>query len=203
MVNKAMIRHFPKGTRLHQIINKNKVQVAYSSTPNMERIIKGHNNKIIREHLGESQTTTPDCNCRGGKKNCPVDGLCQQEGVTYMATVTTPDETRAKEYRGSTATKFKARHANHKTAMKNKNCPQKTTLSSYFWKKSSQGFSPAVKFEILKKARPYSVESGKCNLCIEEKLAIALADRSVSLNKRQEVVAKCRHRANHVLQGVG
>jgi hypothetical protein len=122
MVNKAMERHFPKGSKLHHIINRHKVQVSYSSTPNIARIIKRHNNKIIREHLRVSENSTPECNCQGGKKNCPVDGLCQQDGVTYMVTVATPDEIRPKEYRGSTATKFKVRHANHKTAMKNKNC---------------------------------------------------------------------------------
>jgi hypothetical protein len=111
-----------------------------------------------------------------------VEGKCQWAGVTYKGTVSTPDEVRPKEYMGAAATTFKARFANHKTSLKYENCKQKTTLSSYYWRKKKEGYSPVVRFEILRRARPYSVETGRCGLCVEEKLAIALADGRVALN---------------------
>ena len=44
------------------------------------------------------------------------------------------------------------------------------------------------------KSHKYICGSGKCALCICEKLLIAKADPNVLLNKRDRLVSKCRHR---------
>ena len=44
----------------------------------------------------------------------------------------------------------------------------------------------------LQKAPAHTNKSWRCHLC-EETLAIITADRSITLNKRSEIVSKCRH----------
>ena len=44
------------------------------------------------------------------------------------------------------------------------------------------------------KSHKYVCGSRKCDLCICEKLLIARGDPYVLLNKRDELVSKCRHR---------
>jgi len=40
---------------------------------------------------------------------------------------------------------------------------------------------------------------GRCQLCLEEKVMISTADPRTSLNKRSEIIAKCRHRKKFLL----
>ena len=44
------------------------------------------------------------------------------------------------------------------------------------------------------KSQKYVCVSRKCDLCICEKLLIARADPNVLLNKRDDLVSKCRYR---------
>ena len=43
------------------------------------------------------------------------------------------------------------------------------------------------------KAPAHTNKSRRCQLCIEETLAITTAHRSITLNERSEIVSKCRH----------
>ena len=52
----------------------------------------------------------------------------------------------------------------------------------------------------MKRAAPYSKETQTCQLCLVEKTIISLADCNVSLNKRNEIVDKCRHRDKWLLK---
>ena len=51
----------------------------------------------------------------------------------------------------------------------------------------------AIKWSIHKKSRAYNNAAKRCNLCLAEKLAMALADKGKSLNRRTELVSKCSH----------
>ena len=59
--------------------------------------------------------------------------------------------------------------------------------------------TPNVTWRIVKKAKAYNPESKRCSLCLTEKFEIAnYPDRNL-LNKRTEIIAKCRHRRKHLL----
>ena len=45
----------------------------------------------------------------------------------------------------------------------------------------------------MKKAQAYRNGSKRCNLCLTEKLAIIEGEPNKILNKRAELVSKCRH----------
>ena len=68
-----------------------------------------------------------------------------------------------------------------------------TTLSKYVWSLKDSKVGYTMKLSIHRRAAAYSNTSKKCNLCLAEKFAIIGADKSKSLNKRSELVSKCRH----------
>ena len=51
-------RHFPKSHKLYKILNRNKVKISYSPTPNFASIINSHNKKIINNNIPKSFAPT-------------------------------------------------------------------------------------------------------------------------------------------------
>ena len=76
-------KHFPPGSPLYVVCNKNTIKLSYSCTKNMKVIIQAHNRRILNK-CNVSQPTPP-CNCRI-KSSCPVQGKCQVSGI-YRAII--------------------------------------------------------------------------------------------------------------------
>ena len=89
---------------------------------------------------------------------------------------------------------FKARYYNHIQSFKNPSKRNQTELSKLIWNLKDAGHSPAIKWSIACRATAYTCGMKQCHLCLSEKLAILLAKPDTLLNKRSELVAKCRHR---------
>ena len=100
-------------------------------------------------------------------------------------------------YIGSTETTFKQRFNNHKASFKHAGKANQTALSKYIWSLRNDGTDYQVNWEILMRAPAYSNKSKRCDLCVTEKLLIATADKKVLLNKRSELLSKCRHKNKH------
>ena len=166
---------------------------------NMGSIIAAHNTKILSAKP-PSIAPTRLCNC-GRNDPCPLDGKCLSQGIVYKATVTAPS-TSNKVYIGLTANTFKERYGVHKRSIEKDRTYNPTALSIYAWELKDRGLSPSIKYEIAHKATPYQCGSRKCDLCIFEKTAIALADTESLLNKRSEIVSGCRHRAKFTYKGM-
>ena len=67
-------------------------------------------------------------------------------------------------------------------------------LSKEVWKLKRQNQIPKITWKIRKKCKPFNPTSGKCDLCLNEKLLILeLFDEIDLINKRDELVSKCRH----------
>ena len=162
--------------------------------PNMASIISSHNRRIINSN---ERITTQGCNCRGGSNNCILQGHCQTSNFIYKCTVTTASGN--KEYIGLTANSFKQRYTAHKSSYNNIKNRNSTALSSHIWDLKSSGTPHTVSWNIQRLAPPYSRESKVCQLCLTEKTLICPADPANSLNKRNEIMSKCRHRAKHLL----
>ena len=58
-------------------------------------------------------------------------------------------------------------------------------------KKSGQTL--VITLEIVRKCSPYSPNSKRCYLCLNEKLEIATCRSNNLLNKKTELVSNCRH----------
>ena len=180
-------KHFPKASKLHKIFNRNTLKVSYSCMPNMASIISTNNRMLCRE----PEPTRP-CNCRA-KDKCPLDGKCQTDCIVYKAVVTNNTTGASREYIGLTEPPFKQRYANHLTSIRHEKYENSTELSKYVWelKRRQEDFS--VKWRICNRARPYNNQSKRCDLCLTEKLRIMTSDKSTNLNKKSELVSKCRH----------
>ncbi|KAJ8027867.1 hypothetical protein HOLleu_29941 [Holothuria leucospilota] len=100
-------KHFPTGSALHKIFNRNTLKISYCCMGNIQRTINSHNQAL----LTKSTTVINDsCNCRN-KDICPVPGQCNTSSpVVYQATVSTIE--RIETYVGL-ADSFKPRYHNH------------------------------------------------------------------------------------------
>ncbi len=157
---------------------------------NMAAIISSHNAKILAPAPESPQRT---CNCRQ-PQNCPLNGNCLTECVVYKATVSasqTPD----RHYYGLTEGPFKTRFNAHSRSFRAESCRKETELSKYIWDLKDQNKAYEIKWKIEQRASPYKCGTRRCDVCLSEKMVIAMADPTTMLNKRAEIVSTCRHRA--------
>ena len=207
---RLIAKHFPPRSKLSKIFNKNTLKVSYSCMPNMLSAIKAHNQKILK---GKEEEKDKPCNCRN-KDKCPLRGNCQETNVVYKAEVeeenniinniTGNDNTNSnnnnnnnnnnnKTYIGLTEQTFKTRYNNHTSTFRHEKHENSTELSKYIWKLKRSGKGYKINWSISQRARAYSNETKQCDLCLTEKLHIINADKQKTLNKRTELISKCRH----------
>ena len=193
---RLVAKHFPTKSKLQRLFNKNRptVKVSYSCTPNVASIINAHNNYIRRKTDLDAKSA---CNCRK-KDQCLMDGDCQAESIIYNA-VRTASNNERKVYIGATENTFKQRYANHTQSMTHEKYENSTELSKYIWNLKRMIKEFEIKWSIKKRAQAYSSTTKRCHLCLEEKLAIIHADQRLKLNKRTELVSKCRHENKYLL----
>lgn len=163
---------------------------------NMASYIKRHNNKLLKR---TSQPSTKSCNCRDQSK-CPLDGTCLVTSIVYEAKIESGGKTMS--YFGLTEGQFKTRYRNHIKTFNNPVYKSETELSKLVWLLKEQGKQFDIKWQIASKARPYQCGSRKCDLCTTEKLHIAMANPATCINKRDEIISKCRHRRKYKLSSI-
>ena len=170
--------------------------------PNMATRIKAHNSRVLNNNnnTNREQAAGGTCNCRN-EQECPVQGKCLTKNVIYEAKVVTNNWTMS--YIGQASTTFKARFTQHRSDMNLREKCQKTTLSKYVWKLKDEGTPYRIQWSIVRQAQPYSPMSKRCNLCLYEKLYIIRSHKQSTLNSRNELVSKCRHRKKHLLSDFG
>ena len=134
------------------------------------------------------------------KATCPLGGNCRVDSVVYRAEVSSKDKTAY--YYGLTESDFKTRYHNHTHSFKHRKNIADTELSKYVWRLKDEDIPFNIKWNIAAKARTYEAGSSKCDLCLTEKLAIALADKNGLLNRRSEIISKCRHKNKFMLKKV-
>jgi len=190
-VGKAFIglieKHFPPHHKYRSLFNKNNVKVSYSSTENMENVIKRHNAKILNSSDSEKTRT---CNCPV-KQNCPLQGSCLKKCIIYKATVTSDNSKKC--YYGQSEPEFKSRLANHTKSFKYRSYEKDTELSKYIWSLKDSEKPYDIAWSIAATASQYKCGTRKCDLCITEKYMIAMAEPESLLNQKSELISKCRH----------
>ena len=188
---------FPPAHPLHKFFNRNTLKMSYSTCRNLKAHIQGHNHAILHPNV----KTKASCNCRN-KENCPLSGQCLTSGLVYQCDVTVEGNNDIKTYFGQTLRPFKQRYYEHNTAMNNINSKLATALSNHVWKLKNSGKEFKLKWSIKSQAPTYTSGSRKCQLCLKEKTAIAMADPQKLLNNRTELLHKCLHLTNFELRKV-
>lgn len=197
---KLVDKHFPPHHKLRKICNRNNLKVSYSCMPNMAAVISRHNKKVLLS--SEAHTPPPTqlpCNCKN-KNACPLNGDCRKKAIIYRASLSSGNTT--KFYFGSCSTDFKSRYYNHVQSFTHSSKRNATELSKEFWRFKDRGVIPSIKWSVVCSASPYKCGGKRCNLCLAEKLTILRGDKRFMLNKRSEILGKCRHTNKYKLKNV-
>ena len=99
------------------------------------------------------------------KKTCPLPKKCMVQNIVYKATLKPSNV----NYVGMTSTDFKARYRNHVYSFKHGK--KSTTLATYV-SDNKLNPTPRIKWEILKRCRPYRPGHRYCDICTSEKVFI-------------------------------
>ena len=94
---------------------------------------------------------------------------------------------------------WKPRYRNHCKSFNHRRYEKDSKLSEFVWKLRDKNIPHSVKWEIVIRAAPYKCGTKKCNLCLTEKVMIARSNHKGLLNKRTELMNKCRHKNKHLI----
>ena len=202
-------KHFPRHHRYSKIFNVNTIKISYSSMPNIGNIIKQHNAKILQPHPLNQRNP---CNCINPEE-CPLNGLCNSTDTVYKATVDSQSNGNPEDptssansseniYYGICAGKWKPRYRNHVKSFNHRRYETDSKLSEFIWKLKGRNIDYSVKWEIVTHATPYKCGTSRCNLCLTEKVIIARSNHKGLLNKRTELMNKCRHKNKYILSSI-
>ena len=88
---------------------------------------------------------------------------------------------------------LKQRYRQHKLSFRSRNYSNSTKLSKHIWTLKDNNTNFTINWSILTTAPAYSNKSKPCYLCLTEKLYLIRAKKPSLLNKRTELISKCRH----------
>ena len=189
-----------RGHTLNTIFNRNTIKISYSCMSNVKQLIDSHNKRLLAAYNPSLESAkTKLCNCRK-KGECPLNGQCLTSGVVYQAKIRRKDNDKFETYVGLTADNFKTRYRNHKTSFEHKSYRNSTELSKHVWSLKDSNIEHEITWQIVCRAKPYSSLTKRCNLCLSEKFVIICEPERCTLNKRNELVSSCRHRAKALQQ---
>ena len=191
-------KHFPKEHRLNKIFNRNYVKVSYSCMPNFESYVKSHNTNALND---SKSNNSKKCNCRN-KASCPLQGNCLIDSIIYRGNVTTSNKTDENNYIGLTENPFKDRERYHHYTLQNEEKKTSTQLSNYMWHlKKEKNTIANITYSVLEKTQPYKNGNKRCPLCLAEKYHVIFQPFK-KLNKRSELISKCRHENKFYLKNL-
>ena len=107
-----------------------------------------------------------------------------------------------KVYKGCTEPVFKSRYGNHRKAFNNDKYKNDTELSKEVWKIKERKANYNIKWSVIKQYPAYNQNNKRCMLCLNEKLAILEHEGENLLNKRSEIISKCRHQNKYKLSNL-
>ena len=163
---------------------------------NIKFVISSHNKNILNP-----RTTSFGCNC-WKKESCPLNGECLTSQLVYRAAVTKAVNEDMKKYIGLVDTTSKERQSNHKRDFKRLKYRHCTELAKHVWELKEKNIVLIIKWEILSKVYG-NPKQDICILCLTEKLwIINFIHDNIYLNKKSELINKCRHFNKFLLRNV-
>ena len=207
---KLIDKHFPKESPLYKHFNRNTITVSYCCLPNMNNIISSHKRNLLNSKSNSTQDTSDkrQCNCRSGPSSCPLNGQCLATSIIYKAIVESEapqkqndiSKVNYAEYIGQASNTFKERYNNHQLSFKHEKYESNTGLSKYIWNLKRNHIKFKLKWSILAAAPTYRPSTGICILCsLEKTYSILRSEHACPLNKKSELMRKCRHRDKFLL----
>ena len=160
---------------------------------NIKGIISNHNMNILHQ----KNEIKDEYNCRN-KKSCPLGGKCLSPNIVYQGKINSSQPNYNEKVDFGVAEKsFKDRFYNQAKSFTHEDYANDTELSKEYWDIKRNNFIPKVTWSIVRECPPYSLSKRKCYLCLNEKLEINSYKGNNLLNKRSELINKCRHLNKH------
>ena len=79
-----------------------------------------------------------------------------------------------------------------------------TELSKYIWQLKRNKKIPSTEWKIVKKVFCVDAKSNYCLLCLKENyFIINYPHEEILLNKRSELISKCRHENKNIFANIG
>ena len=103
------------------------------------------------------------------------------------------------KYIGVASNSFKERFSNHTLSFNHQKYQHHTSLSKYVGDLKNKKKPFNISWSIVGKAPPYNPSAKTCKLCFLEKALILINKEDNLLNKRSELMNKCRHREQFLL----
>ena len=152
---------------------------------NMDSIISGHNHNTLNP-----KQKSFGCNYR--RKDSPLNGECLTPKVIYHADVSHEANNDQRFCFGIEESTFKKRYYNHKRDVKHIKYQYNTELTKYVWNLKNN-IKYNIQQKVIDKVYGYA-NSTMCKLCLIEKLwIINHINNNNILNKKSEIINKCRH----------
>ena len=125
---------------------------------------------------------------------------CLINNIIYKAALTsTNPHYKEKIYFDTAGTTFKLQCSNHQRSFKFLKYKIDTKLSNEVWRMKKSGQIPVITWEITRKCSPYNPNSKRWCLYLNEKLEIATYRVNTLLNKKADIISKCRHQNKYTL----
>ena len=99
-----------------------------------------------------------------------------------------------KKYIGLSSTTFKDRFRTHTASFRNERLWKQTELSEYIWGLKRDNVTWNIKWRKICNETHYNTSTGRCLLCLREKLEISKIDQSISINRKSEMYKNCVHK---------
>ena len=177
----SSVNIFRKSTGTTRFSTKTNIKINYSCTDNLQTIFKKHNRKILE--TSKTPSTLENCNC--GKKNT----VRWKTTASPQASSTMPTNNRKwhnrKEFHWTNRRNFKQRYTRNKLSLRNRNYSNSTELSKHIRTLKDNNTS------ILATARPTATKASGATYAWQKNLI--RAKKPSLLNKRSELICKCRH----------
>ena len=155
---------------------------------NISSIIASHNKSILHPKAEEY-----GCNCRN-KKSCPLQYQFLTPKVIYEAAVVSNSDDEKWVYFGASDTPFNERYRNHTRDFNHERHSICTDLSKYICQ---------FEWKIVRKVF-CDTKINYCLLCLKKKyFIINYPHEEILLNKRPELISKCRHQNKNMLANIG
>ena len=167
--------------------NRNKVKVSYCFIQNIKVIINNHNMNILHQ----SNEIKDECNCRN-KKYCPLDWKCLSPTAVYEGKITLTQL----QWQSLLSSCRKVVQRPNPLPMK---ITRMTEFSKEYWEVKRSKFIPKVTWSTVRECPPYNLSKKKNYFCLNEKLEINSYNGNNLLNKRSELINKCRYLKEHTL----
>ena len=119
----------------------------------------------------------------------------------YIATIKSEKKNyQPRNYKGISGNTFKKRYANHERSFNINRYKNDTKLSVEYWNLKAENSNPKVTWAVKNQFSAYNPQLKRYSLCLNEKLEILEDKENNLLNKKSEIISKCRRQSKHMLR---